>query len=660
VRGVDRGTALGFAAAGLTEAAWAGATAVGVSADAPPVGLLAALESLRPAVWSILMLAMIRERGPARMFAGGAALAAGVATLAFLAQVHGSLPREGFALGLVAAVFCLLCAERLYRGTAESRRWTIKYLCLAVGALAAFDVVLYADAMLFGRLEPSWWTARGWAHALMAPLAAASAARLPSWRLGVRVSRKVALHSATLLAACLFVLAVAAIGYGLDYFGDAWSGVARTLVAFAAPVALVALASSGRLRARLRVLVIKHFYRYRYDYRAEWLRLTELLARPERPGEPDDTPSQRALSGLAALVESPGGALWLRSDDGAFVCDATSGMPGRAAIAADAPLADLVGRDDWIVDVPEWRAHPERYPQLGLPQEIADDPEAWLLVPLRLHGDSIGLVQLQRPVAPVPLDWEVRDVLKTAGRQVAGHLAVHQAVEKLVLARQFESFNRMSAFVVHDLKNLLAQLTLLLGNASRHRDNPEFQRDMLETVRNVTGRMQGLLVQLRAGTPPTEAARPILLGETLRRALCARAGLHPEPVLDVSEEAEHAELAAHRDRLERVIGHLVQNAVEATPAGGSVRVVARLDGADAVVRIVDTGRGMSRAFVDTRLFRPFTSTKEHGMGIGAFESREYVRELGGSLTVDSAEGRGTTFTIRLPARAPVPAPAMER
>jgi putative PEP-CTERM system histidine kinase len=603
---------------------------------------------------------MIRESGPARTFAGGAAIAIGVAALDLLAAASGSLQRERLALGLVAAVFCLLCVERVHRGTAEGRRWTIKYLCLAVAGLAAFDAALYADAMLSGRLEHVWWTARGWAHALMAPLAAASAARLPAWRLGVRVSRKVAFHSATLLAACLFVLAVATIGYGLNVFGEAWTGVARTLVAFAALVALVTLASSGRLRARLRVVVTKHFYRYRYDYRTEWLQLTELLARPERPGDPDDTASQRALAGLAALVDSPGGALWLRAEDGAFACDATSGVPGRAPIAADTPLASFVGRDDWIIDLPEWRAHPERYAQLSLPTEIADDLDAWLLVPLRLHGDTIGLVQLQRPIATVPLDWEVRDVLKTAGRQVAGHLAVRQAVEKLVHARQFESFNRMSAFVVHDLKNLVAQLTLLLSNASRHRDNPEFQQDMLETVQNVLGRMQGLLMQLRAGTRPIETAAPILLGETLRRALSVKKGLHLEPELDLSDDAERAEVAAHRDRLERVIGHLVQNAIEATSSAGSVRVVGRLEGCEAVVRIVDTGRGMSRSFVDTRLFRPFTSTKEHGMGIGAFESREYVRELGGSLSVESTEGRGTTFTIRLPARAAARLPALER
>lgn len=228
---------------------------------------------------------------------------------------------------------------------------------------------------------------------------------------------------------------------------------------------------------------------------------------------------------------------------------------------------------------------------------------------------------------------------------------MRRAVEELVQARQFESFNRMSAFVVHDLKNLVAQLSLMLGNAAKHRHNPEFQADMLETVENVVGRMQGLLLQLRVGTRPIEQAAPLPLADALRAAVASKSGARVQPELDVDPGLADAEVVAHRDRLERVVGHLVQNAIEATPAGGSVRVSARRDGEHAVVEVADTGRGMSREFVERELFRPFTSTKAHGMGIGAFESREYVREIGGTLSVSSAEGRGTTFTLRLPMQA---------
>jgi len=510
----------------------------------------------------------------------------------------------------------------------------------------AFDLALYSEALLFGRLDDTGWAGRGYANALLAPLVAVTAARMPGWRLDIQVSRGVVFHTATLLVSGLFMVAVATIGYGLRFFGDAWGAVAQTLLVFVSLVSLVALIASVRLRARLRVLIARHFFSYRYDYRREWLKLTELVAQPDAPG--NGTLSHRALRGLCALVESPAGALWLRSEDGTWTCDAQSGVSPREPIAADDPLVRFLAERGWIVELPEWQAHPGRYGDLGVPDWLAADPEAWLIVPLVLHDQLAALVQMQRPAAPAPLDWEVRDMLKTAGRQVAGYLAVRQAVENLVQARQFDSFNRMSAFVVHDLKNLVAQLALLLKNAARHRNNPAFQQDLLDTVDNVLQRMQGLLMQLRAGTRPIEQAAPLPLADTLRTAVAAKQGLRVQPALEIAPDVEQAAVVAQRDRLERVVGHLLQNAVEATPPDGSVRIAARCEGRHAVVEVIDTGRGMSRAFIETCLFRPFTSTKEHGMGIGAFESRDYVREIGGTLAVASAEGRGTTFTLRLP------------
>ena len=206
----------------------------------------------------------------------------------------------------------------------------------------------------------------------------------------------------------------------------------------------------------------------------------------------------------------------------------------------------------------------------------------------------------------------------------------------------------MSAFVVHDLKNLVAQLGLLLKNAPRHRDNPEFQRDMLETVENVLDRMQGLLMQLRVGSRPLDPPAPVPLAEALRAALAAKKGLRVEPVLDIADDLEAATVFAHRDRLVRVVGHLLQNAAEASPSGAPVRIAVRRDGDSVVLEVIDSGRGMSRSFVESRLFRPFASTKEHGMGLGAFEVREYLREIGGTVAVDSVEGRGTTFRLHMP------------
>ena len=302
----------------------------------------------------------------------------------------------------------------------------------------------------------------------------------------------------------------------------------------------------------------------------------------------------------------------------------------------------------WVIDLAEWRADPAAYDDLRVPAALADAPQSWLIVPLMLHDDLLGFALLTRPLTATKVDWEVRDALKAAARQVASYLALRRAVEALVTARQFESFNRMSAFVVHDLKNLVAQLSLLTQNAAKHRHNPEFQDDMLDTVQNVLARMQGLLMQLRSGTKPIDKPSRVRVATVLRAAVQGKGGLRPQPQVSVSPGLEDAAVLAHADRLERVIGHLVQNAAEATPDDGNIRVRLLREGGQALIEVEDDGKGMSERFIREELFRPFASTKEHGMGIGTFESREYVRELGGTLEVASRESVGTTFRIRLP------------
>jgi putative PEP-CTERM system histidine kinase len=215
----------------------------------------------------------------------------------------------------------------------------------------------------------------------------------------------------------------------------------------------------------------------------------------------------------------------------------------------------------------------------------------------------------------------------------------------LVDAQKFDAFNRMSAFVVHDLKNLVAQLTLLLKNAERYRHNPEFQRDALETIDHVTQRMNALMLQLRSGTTPVERPKPVDLAAIVRRQYEQKgAGL-----ASIQFDAKPGiHVLGHEERLERVIGHLIQNALEATAERGGVAVRVYNDGADAVVEVSDSGIGMALEFVRDRLFKPFQTTKLHGMGIGVYESHQYISGLGGRMLVDSKPDVGTKVRVLLP------------
>lgn len=457
------------------------------------------------------------------------------------------------------------------------------------------------------------------------------------------MSRAAVFHSATLLLVGVYLLMVAAVGYYVRYTGGEWGRALSVALVFVALVALALLVASGSMRSRLRVYISKNFFSYRYDYREEWLRFTALLSSSAEPQHTAET----VVRALANLVESPSGMLWLqRAPNADFVQAARWNLPAQSGSEArDAALALFWRERAWIVDVDEWRRRRDAYPGLELPGWLVDETRCWLVIPLLVGEALIGFVVLGRPRAVVELNWEVRDLLRTAASQASGYLAQAQATEALLEARKFDAFNRMSAFVVHDLKNIVTQLSLMMKNAKRLRDNPEFQQDMLDTVENSLEKMRQLMLQLREGDKPHGLASGVDLEQIARRLAAAAASKGRTLDLDLQPGVS---TRGHAERVERVLGHVVQNAFDATPASGHVRLSLDAEGSQARVRVEDSGCGMSEDFIQNRLFKPFQTTKASGMGIGAHESYQYVQELGGKISVQSELNRGTTVTLLLP------------
>jgi putative PEP-CTERM system histidine kinase len=645
-------------AATVATAVWA-AAGMGVALWESPATWLVShtADALRYATWFLFTYRLLRGEGTGR--APGIALkplpfwavALVVVALAASLAISAGLPvmeilgaerqRVEFGLRLGLAVFGLTLVEQLIRRADPEALWAIKPLCVALGGIFAFDLFLYADAMLFGRVEIDIWAARGVASAIVVPLIAIATARNTGWTVNLHLSRGVVVQSTTLLISGVFVLAVAGAGYFIRYFGGDWGRALQIELLFAALLFGVVVAWSGRFRSKLRVFVSKHFFSYRYDYRAEWLRFTRALS---TEGTAQGI-RERAIMALANLVESPSGMLWLKEERG-YQPAARWNLPAvEAAEPERGPLASFMERTGWIVDLRQASAEPAQYAGFSRPAWLDAIPDAWLLVPLSSGEDLLGFVLLTTPRASIEVDWEVRDLLNTASRQAASYLGQLRATEALLEARKFDAFNRMSAFVVHDLKNLVAQLSLMLRNAERHENNPEFRRDMLATVDNVVGRMNKLMLQLRIGTTPIESPRPVELGPVVRRVCAAKTSQAAPMELSL---ASGVVAVGHEDRLEHVIAHLVQNALDATDAGGRVSVRLGRDERYAVVEVVDTGVGMSPEFVRQRLFKPFETTKKQGMGIGVYESSQYVVGLGGQLLFDSTPGIGTRVSVLLP------------
>ena len=601
----------------------------------------AVLDALRAGGWLLFLCVVLQGTRAGIRAAALLPVALPVAAWFFYPEGFQSSSRLAFGALLAVPVAGLVLLEQVFRRALPEARWAIKPLCLGLGASFMFDIYLFADALLFGRIDAGLWAARGFVHALVIPFIAIATVRNKEWTIDIALSRGVVFHSTAFLGCGLYLLAVAGAGYYVRYFGGSWGKALQAGFVFSALLVLAGLFSSGTLRSRLRVFINKNFFSYRYDYRHEWLRFTSLLSSPDSCV----SSAQRSIQALANLVESPGGALWLQSEDNRYTQAARWNMPALdAREPAHSPFAAFLAKTGWVVDLQQ----PQPAGAVELPCWLRQLPAAWLVVPVLAQDELTGFAVLATPRARIELNWEVRDLLKTAARQVGSFLAQVQASEALLEARKFESFNKMTAFVVHDLKNLVAQLSLLLKNAERHRDNPRFQGDMFATVRHVEERMNKLLVQLSTGSRGDENLRPIPLAKVAERVVAAMKVARA----DIAVQATDAAVAAvgYEQRFERVLGHLVQNAIDATQHRGQVRISVASEGEDAVVEVADSGCGMSEAFVREHLFRPFQTTKGNGMGIGVFEAAQYAKDIGGRIEVDSRPGVGTRFRLMLPLR----------
>jgi len=653
-RGGVQGTAL--LAAAVVSMLWAAIMALGASniVEFWP-GLVFLADLLRDAAWlTFLWLVLWMSHSTAGSANLRVLSVAGILLLSvllgqvvlLLARPLSEIIQWVLAGKVMLTIGALVLIEHLYRATAADKRWAVKYLCLAAGALFVYDFILFSDALLFLGINQTLWDARGYVNALVVPLIAVSAARNPHWSLDVYVSRGVVLHGSALLMAGGYLLLMAAAGFYLRRFGGEWGAVLQAVFLFAAVLLLVALLVSGQLRASLKVFLSKHFFNYRYDYREEWLRFIHTLAGSEEPLP------ERVIRAMGGIVESPGGQLWLSDGGRQYVAGARLNWPDREppALPYDSQLAAYLRDSQWVVDLDEYRQNPERYTGLVLPEWMIQEPRLWIIVPLMHEEALLGFLLMAHSRAGHSINWEDRDLLKTAGRQAASHLAQMQTLQALAEARQFEAFNRLSAYVIHDLKNLVAQLSLVVSNARRHSDNPAFLKDAIATVENAVNRMNRLMQQLRSGAR-VAGAEPLDLVALADEAVSNAAGRTPAPRFTSPGEAIW--VLAERERLLSVLHHLIQNAQEATPDTGEVSLSAWSDREQACLEVTDTGNGMDRAFIRERLFRPFDSTKGlTGMGIGVYESREFLRALGGELEVRSEPGRGSTFRLLLPRHAP--------
>lgn len=623
VRGAEAGAT--GAAEGLRNLAWIFALFRLFAID----GRLDSVRPVRPLLAALAFVELLQSGSLIALNVSGSAL------------VQDSVFRSLVSLRLLVLVGGLVLVHNLYAGAAQQARLAIRWPALTATLLWGLDLNHYAIAFLTGDAPQVISALRGISAAVAAGLLAIGATA-KSETLRFQPSRSVTFQSISLLLIGGYLSLMVAVSQWLSFVGEGYGRLLQVAFVAAVGAAGTFVALSPRLRAWLRVTLVKHLFRHRYDYRAEWLRFTSTIGHVG----PESAPlNERVIRAVSDITDSPAGLLLVPGDTGALHLAAQWNWAEAEvpSTAMDQIALQPFEREGFIADLDAERRGAGA--GLLLPEWLASDHRAWALVPLLHFGRLEGIVVLARPAHVRSLDWEDFDLLGVVGRQLASYLAEHAGQAALAEAARFDEFHRRIAFVMHDIKNLASQLGLLVRNAERHADNPEFRADMLLTLRNSTDKLNGLVARLSRYRPGSVEPTAPLAAEEVARSVVSQFQLHHR--LDLVEHGR-CEVLASAEKLEQVLLHLVQNALDACPVGTPVVVAVGSDDTHGRIEVIDSGPGMSPSFIRSRLFRPFDSTKAGGFGIGAYEARELVRTMGGALEVDSKEGLGSRFTVLLP------------
>ena len=547
-------------------------------------------------------------------------------------------------LRLMFSIGGLMLAHNLYNGASEQARLALRWPTAALALVWIYDLNLYTSAYLGAEWPTELAALRGvvWTIAmlLLLPL---TAKRRDEMQL--LPSRMVAFRFVSLIGIGAYLVAMVLITRGLNLVGGNYGKIFQFGVLIVGSALAMLTLPSRRFRGWIKITLVKHLFRHRYDYRAEWLRFAQTIG---RNGDTQIPLEVRAIQALAQITDSHAGILLTPGEHGDLELSGRWQWPALEVPGCAMNIASIrfFERTGFIPELDAIRSGEcQRGEAAVVPGWIVAEPSAWVLVPLIHYGNLVGVVVLARPDHGRKLDWEDFDILRVVGQQIATTLSENANHDALTEAARFDEFHRRIAFVMHDIKNLASQFGLLARNAQLHADNPEFRADMLVTLRSSADKLNVLMARLsRYGAGGGETLCAFDIGEVVRSVVKHFGG---NPQVGISE-CRGGEVVGNRDALEQALIHLVQNAVDASPAKSPVFIGQSSDGMHAQIEIVDSGHGMSPDFIRSRLFKPFVSSKQGGFGIGAFEARELIRAMNGRLDVESREGLGTRFVARLP------------
>lgn len=615
------------------------------------------LDFLQAAIWSIAFAFMLTRQSGGVKRSGGWYLIWTIPGVCVVATVFSAIPGIAsapvdFYLYLVCCIATLLITEQLVR----SNSGVIRIIGIGIGGLLLFNLYIYATALFAGKVSVELVETRQLANATvalllcLAPLFAARGERPRK----VGLSRPMVFATTSLLIAGSILLLITGLGYALRLSEYEHGLILQQFSLFVLVLLLGFYLSSPAHRARVRVWINKNFFHTKYDYNSEWRLLSERLSQST---DKDDDYIGTAINAVANIYNGTGGACYVQDGDQYIPAprSTTNGQLKPVSAAGAKPFLDKMRVDNWIFFPATTDAGLAQCNE-SIPEILVERDDILFILPINHQDELMAFIIVYGDCAQVDnFDFEDRDLLGMVSKQIASFLGYQMLTEERMVTMQFEAFHQFTTFVMHDLKNLVAQQALVVENARRFIDNPEFVADAIKTIENSVNRMNKLMTRINQNTHLDSRApqlQPVRLDHIIQDAAarCSRSKPTPELLLPETPPTVNSD----PESLVMAFTHLISNAQDACMNGnGTIKVVVASCVDHIECKIIDNGVGMDQEFIDNRLFKPFYSTKSSkGMGIGAYQYRKILSNIGGKISVESHVGEGTCFTIRLPLAQP--------
>lgn len=543
------------------------------------------------------------------------------------------LTLTGFVLNTLmmsSLILALYNLEATLVSATHANRWRIKFFVLGCMVVGTAQVLSATPGLLYLTLDLSLSPTRE-IGLLLGVFLMGFSLLTRGGQVKIVFSQRLAYNSLVVLLSGVYLIAIGLFGKNNALRNSVSFSQMDLGLALVGGLVLTGLLLSETARRKVGVTLRKYFYKDKYDYRQQWLNYTQRLGKADEP----NTLYRAILEGFCDTFGFANAALFLRRANGSafdpvFILELT--LPDA-----------LVHKDDPICPAPIPKMSVKDLRPLRLPSQAS------FSVPLRINDTLTGFILLGRPFNPKEnYDEEDFELMEAMARQ--SFLAIHNLnlASELAVAKEMEIMGKVSAFMLHDLKNLVYTLSLMVENAKHYMGNPEFQQDMLQSLDNTVSRMNRLITQLK-GLPSKESlsCEDVNLLDLVHESAKAVPGAH------VEIKGAPASALVDREEIGKVLVNLLRNAHEACHGHDPVEVEV---GAwpQPFVKVRDSGFGMSEEFLQTGLFVPFATTKENGMGIGLYQSKHIIEAHNGRLEVESTPGHGSTFTVVLPDSSPRP------